>query len=422
MKMKPISKQASTQMFTSAGKILAVTILTTFIGPFALCYGTATAADSKEKATQNIPAPTTPPTPPAPSTPMTMIVPINTAVTPPRLSYADAVGKAAPAVVSIQTTKEIPIELNPMMQDPFFRFFFGDQGLGKDFPKGEQIQHGLGSGVIVDERGYVLTNNHVIMGANSVIVKLADGRSAEAKLIGTDNRTDLAVLKITLDKLPVIKMGNSSTLKVGDILLAIGNPFGLERTVTQGIVSATGSIRARSADQSTFGGLLDNLIQTDAAINPGNSGGALVDSNGELVGINMAIVSRSGGSQGIGFAIPIDLSKSIMKELIETGHIVRGWVGMYLDNISEDMRKSLNYKDKTGVYVQATINNSPAQKAGILPGDIITKINNTAIKDRDQAIQIVSTLKPGQSYSVEVFRRGNYATFSVTAVQVPTGN
>ena len=343
----------------------------------------------------------------------------NAAIPPARISYAAAVDKAGGAVVSIQTTKEIPIEIHPLMQDPFFRFFFGDQGLGKDFPKQERIQHGLGSGVIVNKDGYILTNNHVIKDASSVIIKLPDGRSGEAKVVGTDSRTDLAILKVKMKKLPVIKLGNSESLKVGDVVLAIGNPFGLDRTVTQGIVSAKGSIRERSNDQSTFGGFLDNLIQTDAAINPGNSGGALIDSNGELIGINMAIISRSGGSQGIGFAIPIDLAKNIMKQLIEVGHIVRGWLGIHLGDITKEVKEYLNYKGESGAYVQAIINNSPAQKAGLLPGDIITKVNNKAIKNRDELMQIIGGLKPGKAYPIEVFRGGKSLTYSVLISQRP---
>lgn len=337
-----------------------------------------------------------------------------------RLSYSDAVTKAAPAVVSIQTSKEIPAELNPLMQDPFFRFFFGDQGLGQNFPQQERIQKGLGSGVIVDNRGYVVTNNHVIKDADKVHVKLSDGRTADAKIIGVDPNTDLAVLKINLKNLPAITLGTSSDLKVGDIALAIGNPFGLDRTVTQGIISATGSLSERSKDKSSvFSGYLDNLIQTDAAINPGNSGGALIDSNGEVIGINMAILTRSGGSQGIGFAIPIDLAKNIMNQLIETGHIVRGWIGIHLGDITEEVKKYLNYKSNDGVYVQATINNSPAQKAGILPGDIITKVDGKKIKNRDQTVRLVGDLKPNKAYPVEVFRRGETLNFSVLIKQRP---
>lgn len=339
-----------------------------------------------------------------------------------RISYADAVIKAAPGVVSIQTTKEIPLAQNPLMQDPFFRFFFGDQGMGQGMVPEDRIQQGLGSGVIIDPRGYVVTNNHVIRDTDTVKVKLSDGRTSEAKIIGVDSNTDLAVLKIDLKDLPAVTLGTSSDLRVGDIALAIGNPFGLDRTVTQGIISATGSLSERSKDKSpVFAGYLDNLIQTDAAINPGNSGGALIDSNGDVIGINMAILSRSGGSQGIGFAIPIDLAKNIVKQLIDNGEIIRGWIGIHLGEISEEIKKYLNYDKDEGVYVQATVNNSPAQKAGILPGDIITKINGTAIKNMDQTLRLVGDLKPNNSYPIEVFRRGETLNFSVLIKQRPKG-
>lgn len=339
-----------------------------------------------------------------------------------RFSYANAVDLAAPAVVSIQTSKEIPIEINPFMQDPFFRFFFGDQGLEKEFPKQKRLHHTLGSGVIINNKGHILTNNHVIKDATEISVKLFDGRTAEAKVIGKDQNTDLAILQIKLKNLPAIKIGNSNDLKVGDIVLAIGNPFGLSRTVTQGIVSAIGSISERSDEQTQTqigNALIDNLIQTDAAINPGNSGGALIDSNGELIGINMAIITRTGGSQGIGFAIPVDLAKDIMQQLIETGHIVRGYLGINLGSITEDIKKYLEYKGNQGVYVQATVNNGPAQKAGILPGDIITKINKVKINSPTQTIQLVTTLKPKKAYPIEVFRRGEYLTFSVIISERP---
>lgn len=344
------------------------------------------------------------------------------------VSYADAVAKAAPAVVSIQTTKEIPMDMHPLMQDPFFRYFFGDPNLQQGNsgsnglpPKNSELQKGLGSGVIVDKRGYVLTNNHVIKDTNSIVVKLQDGRTSEAKVVGHDSATDIAVLKINLKNLPIIEVGDSTKLRVGDVVLAIGNPFGLDRTVTQGIVSATGALSVRSNDQIAFGnGMLDNLIQTDAAINPGNSGGALIDAYGKLIGINMAIISHSGGHQGIGFAIPMDTAKNVMTQLIETGHIVRGWLGTQLRPIDDDMRKYLEISEKEGgVYVAATVRHSPAQQAGILPGDVIIKINNEKIKNIHRAVQLAGDLKPEQAYPIEVFRKGEYLTFSVRIKQRP---
>lgn len=327
-------------------------------------------------------------------------------------SYAESVALAAPAVVSIKTSKEIPIEQNPLYQDPLFRQFFGDpreyeqnsENGGTGTP---EMQQGLGSGVIVSEKGYVLTNHHVIKGADSISVTLADGRTVDAKIIGVDPDTDLAVLQIQVEKLPVIPMGASKVVRVGDVVLAIGNPFGLDKTVTHGIVSAM-------ERTGTDIGILENLIQTDAAINPGNSGGALINAYGHLIGINTAIYSKSGGNQGIGFAIPIDQAMNVMNQLITGGHIVRGYLGVSLQGLNKEIRDSINYKEQNGAYVRAIVRGSPAQKAGILPGDVVTKIENVVIKDEKTALQQVAHLAPGKNYSVEIFRRGEYLTFTVT--------
>lgn len=338
------------------------------------------------------------------------------------VSYADAVALAAPAVVSIKTTQEVPVEQNPLMQDPMFRYFFGEpnggqgndewQGQGneknrqgRELPK-ETLQ-GLGSGVIVSDKGYVLTNNHVIREADTMVVTLADGRSADATVVGTDPDSDLAVLKIKLDKLPVITLGSSQNLRAGDVVLAIGNPYGLDKTVTQGIISAT---ERTGADV----GILENLLQTDAAINPGNSGGALINSFGQIIGINTVIYSRSGGNQGIGFAIPIDQATEVMNKLIEGKPIIRGYLGIMMQPLNKEIRGYIDYKEGEGVYVRAVVRNSPAQKAGLLPGDVITKVNNIAITDERMALRLVAGLTPGQNYNVEIFRKGEYSTFIVT--------
>ncbi len=346
------------------------------------------------------------------------------------VSYASAVEKAVPAVVSIQTTQEIPLSSHPMFTDPIFRFFFGDSLDGdesKPNPQQKKLQQGLGSGVIIDKRGYVLTNNHVIKDASSIIVKLYNGSSIEADIVGTDSRTDLAILKLKnrdmLDSLPVIQLGNSDNLRVGDVALAIGNPFGFDNTVTQGIISGLGSISERSNEQQvSFGGFLDNLIQTDAAINPGNSGGGLIDVYGNLIGINVAIITRSGGSQGIGFAIPINLAKDVMEQLINTGYIVRGWLGTQLSDLTKEIRDHLNFNENHGVYVQAVIRNSPAHTSGILPGDIIVKINDVQIKSVNEAVKLVGSLQPNKGYSIEVFRKFRFLSFSVLIGQVPKEN
>lgn len=348
-----------------------------------------------------------------------------------KVSFADAVARAEPSVVSIQTTKEMPSELHPLLQDPFFKFFFGDpNGMGNgpggnnpnNLPK--QLQQGLGSGVIINKKGYVLTNNHVIKDAKSISIKLPNGKTADAKVIGSDSKTDLAVLKVEgLKDLPEISLGSSDNLRVGDVVLAIGNPLGFARTVTFGIVSASGSVQQRLADGGSLEGfspMLDNLIQTDASINPGNSGGALIDSQGNLIGINMAIITNryDSSSTGIGFAIPIDLAKSIMQQLIDNGHVVRGWLGIYLTDITDSIRQYLNYQEKNGVYVRAVFKNSPAEQAGLLPGDIIVKINGKPVKSND-AVNIVSNLSPNKGYPFEIFRKGEFITFSVVITERP---
>ncbi|MFM8454443.1 MAG: S1C family serine protease [Gammaproteobacteria bacterium] len=329
-----------------------------------------------------------------------------------RISYASPVQKAAPAVVSIRTSKIIPVETHPLLQDPMLRHFFGFGGPGSGFgmePESglqEELQQGLGSGVIVDSKGYVLTNNHVIKEADSISVALADGRKADAKIIGSDPETDLAVLKIDLDQLPSIALGNSSTLKTGDVVLAIGNPFGLDQTVTQGIVSAP----QRSYKSL---GILSNLIQTDAAINPGNSGGALIDTDGTLIGINTAIISQSGGYQGIGFAVPIDVAKDIMEQLKTGKKVARGWLGVSLQELSPEVKENLKFKENIGVYVHSVVQSGPAYKAGLLPGDIITKIGDAVVENGESAQQLVAKLIPGKTAAIEVFRSGTKIKFSV---------
>jgi TatA/E family protein of Tat protein translocase len=290
----------------------------------------------------------------------------------------------------------------------------------------KSFRKGLGSGVIVDKRGYVLTNNHVIKDATFITIKFANGVTSVADLIGRDSKTDLAILKIRNEELlyniSVISLGDSESLRVGDVVLAIGNPFGFDNTVTQGIVSALGSLSARSYEQQiSLGSWLDNLIQTDAAINPGNSGGALIDVEGNLVGINVAIISRSGGSQGIGFAIPINLAKIIMDQLINTGHIIRGWIGVQLIEMSYDLKHYLGFDENFGVYVQGVMKHGPAHEAGILSGDVIVKINEVSVKSVSDAIKLVCALIPDKEYDVEIFRRFNFIKLSILVGQTPKG-
>lgn len=304
-------------------------------------------------------------------------------------SFAIAVRKSAPAVVSIQTTKS------------------------------DTSQGSLGSGVIVDKNGHILTNNHVIKNTKEILVKLPDGRRASAEIIGTDPETDLAVLKIQLPNLPVVKLGASSQIQVGDIVLVIGNPLGLSTAVTQGIVSAVGSFQDISNAPQEFGELLDKVIQTDAAINLGNSGGALVDASGNVIGISTAILSHITGGQGIGFAIPIDTAKDIMAQLIAKGQISRGWLGAQLSELPYETRLKLNYQEHNGIYVQNTIRNSPARKAGILPGDIITKVNHVKTQDILSTIRLISSLSPDKTYDLEIFRQGEKTVYQVTLLERP---
>ena len=294
-------------------------------------------------------------------------------------SLSAAAKKAAPAVVSINTSKAA--QRQSRSNDPWFRFFFGDQG-------NDQPQVGLGSGVIVSADGYILTNNHVVDGADEIDVTLNDSRHARGKVIGTDPDTDLAVLKIELDKLPVIVLGNSDALQVGDQVLAIGNPFGVGQTVTSGIVSALG--------RNQLGiNMFENFIQTDAAINPGNSGGALVDVNGNLEGINTAIYSRSGGSMGIGFAIPVSMAKQVLSDIVTEGKVTRGWIGVEPNDLSPELAETFGVKANAGVIITGVLQNGPAARAGIRPGDVITSVGDKKVANVQELLTAVAGLKPG---------------------------
>ena len=301
--------------------------------------------------------------------------------------YSSAADRAAPAVVSVTASKVA--QPNPHRDDPRFRFFFGDRP--------PQSQLGLGSGVIVAPEGYLLTNNHVIEGADDIEIQLADGREASARLIGTDPETDLAVLKIELDRLPVLRFGDVRAMRVGDIVLAIGNPFNVGQTVTSGIVSALGRNRL---GLSTF----ENFIQTDAAINPGNSGGALVDVNGNLIGINTAIFSRSGGSMGIGFAIPVDTARQVMESLIRDGRVTRGWIGVEPRDLTPAFIESFHLPVKDGVLIAGVLSGGPASKGGMKPGDVVQRIGDKSIADTATLLAEVSALAPNAETVVAVQR------------------
>jgi serine protease DegQ len=309
--------------------------------------------------------------------------------------YSAAARRATPAVVSI-TASKAPAQRTPHGEDPWFKFFFGDQAQGQ-----QQPQVGLGSGVIVSPDGYLLTNNHVIEGADDIEVLLPDGRQARAKVVGTDVETDVAVLKISLDKLPVITFGSVETAQVGDVVLAIGNPFGVGQTVTSGIVSALGR---NQLGINTF----ENFIQTDAAINPGNSGGALVDANGNLLGINTAIYSRSGGSLGIGFAIPASTAKHVMEGLIRDGQVTRGWIGVEPRDLTPEIAETFNLPISQGVLITGVLQNGPASAGGMRPGDVVVKVGDTPVTNTVQLLAAVAELKPKEPATIKI-QRGNKA-------------
>src|SRR5450830_155782 len=312
-------------------------------------------------------------------------------------SLSGAARKASPAVVSINTSK---ISRQPRSSDPWYQFFFGDQGA-------TQQQSGLGSGVIVSTAGYILTNNHVVESADEIEVTLNDSRTTQARVIGTDPDTDLAVLKIDVDKLPAIVLGNSDTLQVGDQVLAIGNPFGVGQTVTGGIVSALGR---NQLGINTF----ENFIQTDAAINPGNSGGALVDVNGNLLGINTAIYSRSGGSMGIGFAIPVSTAKLVLEGIVKDGQVTRGWIGVEPNELTAELAQTFSVDVKQGVIITGVLQNGPAAKAGIHPGDVVTAVAGQNTRNVPELLSQVAALKPGTAAAFEVQRAAGKLQIQVT--------
>jgi Do/DeqQ family serine protease len=340
----------------------------------------------------------------------TVNVPVRTAVPAEAAgaeSFHQAVGRATPAVVNIFTSKEVLARRNPLLSDPLFRRFFGDQ-----FGDDTQRASSLGSGVIVSPAGYILTNHHVIDAADEIEVALNDGKKLLAKVVGIDPETDLAVLRVNAEGLPAIAFGRSEALRVGDPVLAIGNPFGVGQTVTSGIVSALGR---SGLHINTF----ENFIQTDAAINPGNSGGALVDARDNLVGINTAIYSRSGGSMGIGFAIPVSTAKMVLDQIVKSGAVTRGWIGVEVQEITPALAESFKLGDARGAIIAGVLRGGPADRAGVKPGDVLTAINGAQVSDPQVMLNLVAALQPGSNASMRLRRQAQTLDIAVTVGRRP---
>ena len=317
-----------------------------------------------------------------------------------RFSFSEAAKKATPSVVNISATRQVR-RRNPVLEDPAFQRFFGDR---LNMPPETQLS--LGSGVIVSREGYILTNDHVVEGVSDIQVTLADGRTLAGKIVGTDPDTDLAVVRVPASGLTPITFGISEQAVVGDIVLAIGDPFSVGQTVTMGIISATGR---EIGNASPFG----SFIQTDAAINPGNSGGALVDTNGNLIGINTLIFSRSGGYQGIGFAIPVSLAKKVMEQIIETGSVTRGWFGVDVADVSPELAESLGLKGTRGAIIGAIERGSPAEKSGMKLGDVIVAVAGKPVTDVSTTLISIAGVPPGKTVAVKVLRRNQELTLDV---------
>jgi len=314
------------------------------------------------------------------------------------ISYADAVSRAAPAVVNIFSRKSIDSPRNPLFDDPLFRHFFNSA----DIPQQQRMSAALGSGVIINNEGYLLTNNHVIADSEEIIVSLYDGREVSAELVGSDPETDLAVLKISVKNIQSITLGEPQKTRIGDVVLAIGNPFSIGQTVTLGIISATG--------RHGLGiNVYENFLQTDAAINPGNSGGALIDARGKLLGINTAILNgkSSGSGVGIGFAIPADIAVNIMTDIITSGQAIRGWLGIEARTLDDNIIRTYNLQQGSGVMITSIYPNGPADKAGIMVGDIITRINQQVIVNGREGMNLIANVRPDDEVQVTLYRKGD---------------
>ena len=332
-------------------------------------------------------------------------------VTPFISSYADAVQIALPAVVNIYTSRTVPAGNHPLLKDPAFKRFLSNN----DIRQRDKVERSLGSGVIISSDGYVLTNNHVIDEADRIRVLLADGRERLATVIGSDAPTDLAVLKIDLDNLTPAIFANPDAVRIGDIVLAIGNPYGIGQTVTQGIVSATGR---HGLQINTY----EKYIQTDAAINTGNSGGALINAHGQLIGINSGLYSKTGGSNGIGFAIPVDIASYVFENIVEHGKVVRGWLGISAEEITPSVAEAFNLNDLRGLVLTNIEANGPADKAGLQIGDIITHIDNTSVGNGNLGMHKIAQTKPGTTLNIRAVRKGASQRFLVTIGLRPSKN
>jgi serine protease DegQ len=322
-------------------------------------------------------------------------------------SFNDAVSRATPSVVNIFTSKEIRSQRHRLLDDPIFRRFFGE-----NLPDEAQRASSLGSGVIVSNSGYVLTNHHVVEAADEIEVALADGKKLLAKVVGNDPETDLAVLRVNAEGLPAIVFGSSDALKVGDVVLAIGNPFGVGQTVTGGIVSALGRT---GLGINTF----ENFIQTDAAINPGNSGGALVDAGGNLVGINTAIFSRSGGSMGIGFAIPVSTAQMVLEQIVKSGSVTRGWIGVEVQELTPTVAESFKLGGTRGALIAGVLRGGPADKAGIKPGDVLVEVESKPVADPTSMLNLIAALAPGTQAKMKLKRKGQDVEASISVGRRP---
>jgi len=322
-------------------------------------------------------------------------------------SFSDGARKAMPAVVNIFTSQELKRQRHPFTDDPLFRYFFGEQN-----DAGPQRREGLGSGVIVSEQGYILTNHHVVESVDQIEVALSDSRKLQARVVGTDPETDLAVLKVESPKLPAITFAKAEQLRVGDVVLAIGNPFGIGQTVTLGIVSGLG----RSHLGIT---VFENFIQTDAAINPGNSGGALVDASGNLVGINTAIYSQTGGSMGIGYAIPVSTARQVMEQIIQKGSVTRGWIGVGVQDITREIAESFKLPAVSGVLITQVERGGPADRGGMKAGDILTAVNGKSVADTTGMLNMIAALQPGQQARLRIARGQSETELAVTIGRRP---